>query len=177
MEAEGTVSTVIIVESCFGNTRHVAEALAEGSRDAILYRADEAPDVLPPTTDLVLVGAPTHGMKLPSPGSRSNAARRKTPGARAFREAAGIETECSAEKGTAEWIAGARLPDGVRVVTFDTSIKGAGTLLGCAAKDAAKRLTRAGAKAERGLSFWVTPKDELVDGELRRATEWARTLA
>ncbi len=61
---------LVVVESCFGNTYAVAEAVAAGLTEAgaevALVSAVEAPKK--PTGDLVVVAAPTHNLGLPSPG-------------------------------------------------------------------------------------------------------------
>ncbi len=170
------MSPVIIVESCFGNTRRVAEAIADGLPGASLLPVGTAPTTLPEGTDLVLLGAPTHSGKLPSAHSRELATKRSTPGAREAREATGRPIEGAADRGLAEWIQTASIPAGTRVVTFDTTLKSAGWM-GRASKDAVRRLKRTGVRAEQGESFWVTPTDELVEGEIARASTWAGGLA
>lgn len=171
------MDVLVVVESCFGNTARVAEAVAEGLGGAPVQAAATAPTVLPAGLDLLLVGAPTHGGKLPTAGSRANAARRGTAGAKAYRAATGRTLEGEVERGLAEWLAQVQLPEGLRVLTFDTSLKGAAALLGTAAKSTARSLAKAGVAAERGPSFWVTPQDALLDGELTRARAWGAELA
>jgi len=54
---------VVVYESMFGNTRTVAEAIAEELRDAMdveVLRADQATDLRMHSVDLFVVGAPTH---------------------------------------------------------------------------------------------------------------------
>ncbi|MBO0808864.1 MAG: flavodoxin-like domain-containing protein, partial [Actinobacteria bacterium] len=65
----------IVYESLFGNTREIAEAIAEGSAEAdpratVACRpaAEAGPEL--PRADLLIVGAPTHFLGLPSERSR-----------------------------------------------------------------------------------------------------------
>ena len=55
---------LIIVESYFGNTRAIAEAvstgLIEGGVDAQIIDVSQAPSALPADLDLLVLGAPTH---------------------------------------------------------------------------------------------------------------------
>lgn len=168
------MTILVVVESRFGNTRRVAEAIA-GALDATLVWADEATATLPPDVDLVIAGAPTHAMGLPSPRTRAMTRDRDTSGARAQREEGGSPHSDPEVDGLAEWIDRVSLTPPIRVVTFDTSVRG-GTLFGRAARSAAKRLSSAGVSVQRGESFLVTSQDELTDGELERAAVWARGL-
>lgn len=164
------MSILVVTESCFGNTRTVAQALADalaerpGAGPVTLVSADDTPLRLPAGVDLVLVGSPTHNLGMPTPASRRQA---ETTGAPA------------AAVGVREWVEGVTAdpaaPD-VRVVTFDTAVKGA--FSGSAAKAAAKVLRRRGfTGAERGPSFLVAgTAGPLVDGEVARARAWAAGL-
>lgn len=153
---------IVIVESCFGNTHEVARALADrfAGDGAQTELVDAASAPSSPSADLVLVGAPTHNLGLPSPTSRTKAAGRGATGA--------------PQAGVAEWIERAE-PTGARVLTFSTRLSGAWS--GSAAKAAAKRLKRRGVAATRGEDFVVTgAQGPLADGELARAGEWAAAL-
>ena len=57
------MKALVVYESMFGNTRHIAEAIAEGLRPSItteLVRARDAGDIDLDDVRLVVVGAPTH---------------------------------------------------------------------------------------------------------------------
>ena len=66
----------VVYESLFGDTREIAEAIAAGIRDAdpevdlVCSPAAEADPHLA-QADLLVVGAPTHFLRLPSPRSRT----------------------------------------------------------------------------------------------------------
>ncbi|WP_425387393.1 flavodoxin family protein [Embleya scabrispora] len=76
--SEEKMRVLVVTESCFGNTSQVAEAIIEGLRSdgaaVEAVSADSVPSSL--SADLVLVGAPTHNMGLPSSASRGQAAQK-----------------------------------------------------------------------------------------------------
>lgn len=152
---------VVVVESCFGNTSKVADAIVEGLRstgaEVETFAASAAPRQL--SADLVLVGAPTHNMGLPTSATRSQAAQK---GGTAL------------ATGVREWIDHVETLDG-RVVAFSTTT--GGMLAGSASKAIVKALKRRKIRAERGTDFTVngTP-GPVADGELERAREWGATL-
>jgi hypothetical protein len=153
---------LLVVESCFGCTLAVARAVADGLRDAgttvEIVTAAEAPSTAP--AELVLIGAPTHNMGLPSSTSRASAAQKGAP---------------TPGTGVREWLE-RWTPGGARVVSFDTGT--GGFLSGSAAKAVAKALRRRGTPCERGESFTVAgTAGPLTDGELERARAWGRSLA
>ncbi len=162
------MTALIVTESLFGNTLSIAEAVASGiaevrGRDRVrVVHASEAPVVLPPEVDLLVVGAPTHTLSLPNVDTRADALGAGAP---------------TAPVGVREWIENVALPDGLAVATFDTSIHHQ-IQLGTAARAAAAALGDRGATATAGPSFWVTGMEgPLADGELGRATRWGRQLA
>ena len=155
------MKAVIVVETCFGNTSSVAGAIVDGLRsagaDVETMSADAAPRRL--SADLVLIGAPTHNLGLPSPDTRRQAVEK------------GAAT--TPTSGVREWIAVVETLDG-RVVTFSTTT--GGMFAGSAGKAIVKAAKRR-VPAERGVDFRVmgTP-GPLASGELDRAREWGRTL-
>lgn len=162
------MSTLIIVESHFGNTWRVGEAIAAARPDSTLVRVDEAPERINDSVELLVLGAPTHAFSLPSAESRKAAGQRDTVGAKAAADG-GFRPSA---RGLREWIEASSIPAGTRVLTFDTCVKGVGPLLGRAAKRAVKRLAGRGAEAHYGETFWVTGADELLPGETERAARW-----
>ena len=69
---------MVIFESMFGNTREIADAVAEGlssSLSTVILEVGAAPAVLPDDVDLIVVGGPTHAFGLSRPGTRENAIR------------------------------------------------------------------------------------------------------
>jgi len=76
----------VVYESMFGNTRRVAEAVAEElslHMETDLMEVGEAPGRLEAAVDLVVVGAPTHAFSLSRPADellgdgRARPARRR----------------------------------------------------------------------------------------------------
>jgi flavorubredoxin len=156
------MKAVIVLESCFGNTSSVADAITAGLRstgvEVETVPAADAPPRL--SADLVLVGAPTHNLGLPTPNSRRQAVQKGA----AITSATGVR----------EWIGGVQTVQG-RVVTFSTTTGGA--FAGSAGKAIVKALKQRKVRAERGVDFLVTgTPGPLAGGELDRAREWGRTL-
>ncbi|WP_353808396.1 flavodoxin family protein [Agromyces sp. SYSU T00194] len=158
---------LVIVESAWGNTAAVAEAIADGLRPAdIEVRSTDAADAtLPADLDLLVVGGPTHAFGMSTPATRRSA-----------RERGATQVP---ERGIREWIDAVDAPPHrIRVATFDTRTV-APRLPGSAAKKALKQLVGLGfepaAKAETfGVHGYEGP---LADGELGRATDWGARLA
>ncbi|WP_421735862.1 flavodoxin family protein [Cellulomonas sp.] len=154
---------LVVVESLFGNThaiaRAVADQLREDGADVELVDAASAGPRLD-GADLVLAGAPTHNLGLPTDRSRASAVDR------------GAQPVSS---GLREWI-GALEASSTPVVTFATKVEG--RFSGSASKAAAKLLRRRGLSAARqGTDFVVAgTAGPLTEGETDRAREWAGTL-
>lgn len=158
----------VVYESMFGNTREVAEAVAQEVREwahVELHEVSAAPP-LPPGLDLLVVGGPTHAFGLSRPATRVDAARK-----------ADRPVE-SADLGLREWLDGLNLTSTPTFATFDTRVDHP-RLPGSAAKKAAKKLRKQGGIQTTGPeSFWVHGTEgPLLDGERDRARGWGRTLA
>jgi flavodoxin len=142
---------VILCDSKFGNTKHLAEAMQTAlSREhdvELRAPADGLPDAS--AIDVLLVGGPTHAHGTSQP----------------------LKTALAAlPKGS---LAGAQ------TATFDTRIDMPKILTGSAAVSATKFLKRAGAKCvAEPQSFFVSRDDPpiLAAGELERAASWARDV-
>jgi len=167
-EKEAAMSTLIVYESMYGNTRAIAEAVAAGIGSVVKAEAVEvssAPRELPAEVDLIVLGAPTHAHGLSRPQSRESAAK--------------SSPVVSHGIGVREWIGGLTLPAGVRVAAFDTRFAKARWLTGSAAIMMRKLLRRSGYSGDMPTeSFFVDHSlGPLHDGELRRAREWGASLA
>jgi flavodoxin len=151
-----SMNSVVIYASRYGNTKKIAEAIAEGLRSfgtTQLFAAHEAPTRLPEGTDLVVIGGPTeaHGM-----------------------------TEALTE------VFNRMAPEalkGVVAATFDTRLRWPRWLAGSAGVGASNKLQQAGARIiAPAESFFVKNAEKgaapnLEPGELERATQWAAALA
>jgi len=160
---------LVIVESTFGNTRAVAQAIAEGlatGADVRVEGVDRCPAELSADVDLLVVGGPTHAFGLSRVGTRANAL-------------AGDDALPPAGSGLREWLD--RLHParaGVAAVAFDTRINSP-KVPGSAARAARRRLARLGFDVGRPPeSFFVSGREgPLAPGELDRARSWGRALA
>jgi hypothetical protein len=159
----------VVYESMFGNTREVAQAVADGLRgpaDVELHEVGHAPPV-PDDLGLLVVGGPTHAFGLSRPSTREDAARKS-----------GHPTESRAV-GLREWLDALPQPLGLPwFAAFDTKVNHP-HLPGSAAHKAAKRLVRLGLRrAADPETFWVLGTEgPLAAGELDRARVWGRQLA
>lgn len=175
------MDVAVVYESLFGNTRLVAEAIADGIR-----AADPAAHVRVTRTDatklgevddacLLVVGGPTHMMRMTSPRSRQQGLQ----AARKARDQQNCEPEPGAAgPGLREWLRAlppARL--GARAVAFDTRLDS--RLAGSAARSASRQLRRRGfGLAGKPEGFIVTGSEgPLREGELDRARAWGAALA
>ncbi len=155
---------LIVVESYWGNTatlaRAVADALSAGGNEVDAVSAADAPLAVGAEVGLVLVGAPTHNMSLPSPSSRQIAAGRGVP---------------AAGPGVREWIDRVELEGTPRILAFDTHVS---PFSGSAARTIVKLLRKRRIRSEVGQAFIVAGETPtLRDGELDRASAWGRQLA
>jgi flavodoxin len=162
------MTALVLVESSFGNTRAIAEAIRDGLAEHTqteLLDITRAPSELRETVDLLVLGGPTHAFGMSRPQTREDAARQ---GAHPSDTRVGIR----------EWIAGLA-PDGHRppVVTFDTRTKHR-WIPGSAASQAAAALAQHGfPSAGARQSFRVDDvAGPLMPGEIERAKTWGDQL-
>ena len=168
--------TLIVYESMYGNTRRVAEAIADGLRqrtEVEIAPIGQATAQLVAQADLLIVGAPTHIHGMSSATSRRGAV------ADAAKPGSNLHLEPDAEaKGVREWLAGLPKSQGKAAIAFDTRIKGPSIITGRASSGIGKALRGHGfTLATEPESFLVTSQNELVEGELMRARGWAESLA
>lgn len=144
------MNALVVYGSRYGNTQHIAEAIADGLKDActVDVRAlDKATPALVRAADLVVVGGPTE-------------AHGTTPPVKV-------------------WIDGmAMVLEGKPAAAFDTRLDYARILSGSAAKGIEAHLRRAGAHMViDGESFLVKGKQPILEpGELARAVAWGREI-
>lgn len=145
------MKSVVIYASRSGNTRVIAEAIANelGKHGTVeLHPVDRAPRVFPAGIDLVVVGGPTEGHGMTEP---------------VIAYLDGITVTAL---------------DGIAVAAFDTRLWWPRALSGSAASGIAKRLQEVGGwLAVREESFIVSMKPALEPGEVERAGVWAAALA
>jgi hypothetical protein len=163
---------IVVFESMFGNTEQVAVAVADGLKTegvpTAVFEVSTAPADLPPSVDLVVVGAPTHAFSLSRPKTRSEAVRQGAD-------------ETKAAIGLREWLETVRPPADhpVHVADYDTRATQVRRLPAAAGPSAARLARRRRfARVDRPVAFLVADmQGPLVDGEIDRATSWGRSLA
>lgn len=165
---------VIVYESVFGNTHHVAEAVASGLGDRYevdLVPVDEADADRVAGADLLVVGGPTHAHGMAWASSKQQGARdeqAKGPDGHEVDEQAFGES-------LRDWFHHQRGHG--RAAAFDTRFDGPPPLTGSAAKGIGRRLRHHGWElAADPESFLVDKENELVPGELDRARAWGAGL-
>ena len=162
---------VVVYESMYGNTRVVAEAIAEGLARTcdvdVRPVADTEADVVR-DVDLLVVGGPTHVHAMSRPSTRHSAAHdieRKGRG--------DLVLEPGAEgTGLREWFDG--LGQGSALAAaFDTRIDVSAVVSGRASRGIARLLRRHGmALVVPPESFMVSKTSHLLPGERKRAVDW-----
>jgi hypothetical protein len=169
------MKAVIVYESMFGNTRAVADAIAEGFRpgnEAVVVPVAKArPEVLD-GADLVVVGGPTHMHGMSRAGSRKGAAQM------AGKPGSGLTLEPGAAgSGLRDWFAGLG-HIGIAAAAFDTRIDGLAMFTGQASKGIARLLRHHGFHLVAGPeSFLIAKGNRLRSGEENHAKAWGRLLS
>jgi hypothetical protein len=167
---------LVVYESMFGNTRLIAEAVADGLGDDAEMRVRRAADCLGyPLTglELLVVGAPTHAHSLPRASTRRGAPGYSDKPGSALTPEPGAATEV----GVREWLATFQGLHGM-AAAFDTRFKGPAWLTGRASRAIARSLARHGLQmAMPAESFLVDRRNRLLPGELERARVWGTRLA
>jgi Flavodoxin len=161
---------VVVYESMYGNTHHVADAIGDGLRtsaDVTVVPVDQALADLIASADLLVVGGPTHvhGMSRASTRTAAVEATQK-PGNE-------LELDPDAEgPGLRDWFDTFDRVD-MPAAAFDTRVSGPPAFTGRASKGIARRLQRHGASlVVPPMSFLVTKETHLEPDEAERAREW-----
>lgn len=162
---------VVVYESMYGNTRHVAEAIAaELGAPAIPVRFASSHQVA--DADLVVIGGPTHAWNMSRPSTRKAAADGATKPNSDLRlepGATGI--------GLREWLAD-HAGEVAAAAAFDTRVALPAALTGRASRKIARRLRAGNVKlVAPPESFLVTKANRLLPDQLEHARAWATTLA
>jgi hypothetical protein len=175
------MKTVIIYESSFGNTRRVAEELARvavGHGPVDVHPAEAVGAGVLDDADLVLVGGPTHAHGMSWKSTREEAAKQAAASGDADAppdvRAPGID---AAGTGLREWFHRVDHVDGTAAAAFDTRVDGPEFLTGRASLGISRRLRHHGFhEVAAPRSFLVDRENDLLDGELTRAGEWAASV-
>jgi flavodoxin-like protein len=160
------MNALVVFESMWGNTRAVAEAVAQGlGTDTAVVHVDEAPATLPDDVDLLVVGGPTHAFSMSRASTRHDAVEKGA-------------TEGDETRGIREWLDDLPASDRIEVATFDTRVTKVKHLPGSAAKSAGKEVRRHHlGRLVATESFYVDDMEgPLHEGELSRAETWGAQL-
>jgi flavodoxin len=166
---------VIVYESMYGNTRLVAEAIAEGMRPvhdvAVVPVRDAGPEVVA-GAQIVVVGGPTHAHGMSRPRTRQAAAEM----AEKSKPPVALE-EGATGSGVRDWLDSLAFPN-VFAASFDTRVHMPAALTGRASKGIDRELSRRGVhRIAEPESFFVTKEGTLEAGEAARARHWGEQLA
>lgn len=162
---------LVVYESMFDNTAHLAEAVVRGLR-SVGFEAHCVPVCSlaatgPSPVDLVVLGAPTHAFSLSRPATRADAVRQ---GASAER----------ARVGAREWITavGPKSFGTRQVAVFDTRASKVRRLPVAAGVTAARLLRRRGFHLLRKPAAFLVEdgRGPLLDGEVQRAEAWGASI-
>lgn len=157
------MKALVVYESAWGNTKAVAEAVAEGLSTQLeteVRAVQDAPPAAELQVDLLVVGGPTHAFGLSREGTREDAHRR------------GGEL---IPTGLREWLETG--PVDLPAAAFDTHVRHP-DLPGRASRSAAKKLRKLGCRLVADPeSFYVDGYEgPLLPGELDRARAWGAEL-
>jgi hypothetical protein len=171
------MKAVVIFESMYGNTRAIAEAVAEGigaegDVQVAVLPVGAASTELTRDADLLVVGGPTHAHGMSRPPTRLAAHEA------AAKPDSGLLLDPAADgPGVRDWLARLERRGGLGAA-FDTRLDAPPIFTGSAATGIARKLRRSGVTAIcRPESFLVTKKTELCAGETGRAREWGTQLS
>lgn len=166
------MDAVVVYESMFGNTKTVAEAIAEGLGEVGQVRVGTV-DELPPEevvdATLVVAGGPTQNRGMAKPGAHQSLGKK-----RALEKYGAI---LPGHESLGGWLE--RMPVGsATAAAFDTRFDKPTWLTGSAAGEIARRLAGRGYEVLDAQSFFVrTTGGPLAEGERERAVAWGRALA
>lgn len=170
--------TVIVYESLFGNTRKIAEAIAEGIRtqqpdaEVACVPVAEGTAALTRGADLLIVGGPTHMRGMSSGMTRKKGVEGEQKKASDLHVESGFDGP-----GLRDWFHGLDKPAGsASGAAFDT--RADFRMAGGAAPGIARRLRRHGYRilATEGYIIDDT-QGPLRAGELDRARDWGASLS
>ena len=165
------MTAVVIYESLFGNTRRVAEAIADGLSEFTDAWVEPASLGTHPHVDVVVIGAPTHAHSLPREASRADAAKWAADPAQHLTLEPG-----AIQPGVREWLDGVRDAPAAWAA-FGTRVDIPRIFAGDASAGIERRMRRFHTHPiVPSECFLVTTKNVLVNGELERAREWGRSL-
>jgi hypothetical protein len=165
------MDAIVVYESMYGNTRAIAEAIADGLNATAILPVHEAVGHQG-MADLLVVGGPTHAHGLATAHSRRLAAEAAREDGRR------IEPGATEEPGLRVWLRDLSPAAAHHAAAFDTRLDRSPWITGIAARGIARRLRRHGIDVVTTESFLVEDTEgPLAPGELERARAWGAELA
>lgn len=169
------MKALVVYESMYGNTRHIAEAIADGLRSSIptnVWLARDAAVADLDQVELVVVGGPTHAWGISTKRTRDAAA------VDAAKHPDHLLENASDVTGVREWLHGNRRQGCCRAVAFDTRLARPKLFTGSAARAIQRKLHAAGFTTfDTSHSFTVTGSaGPLSSGEIERAQQWGESM-
>lgn len=166
------MDALVVYESIYGNTRVIAEAVAEGLGGVAVLPVHEVARH-DGTLDLLVVGGPTHAHGLASIRSRRVAVDTAPADGPSH-----IDPDATAEPGLRSWLADLSPAFTHHAAVFDTRADKPRVLTGAASRGIARRLRRHAIDVLSVESFVVDGSEgPLVAGEIDRARAWGAKLA
>ena len=166
------MDALVVYESVYGNTRAVAEAVADGV-GAFAVLPVHAAQRSQGTPDLLIIGGPTHVHGLATRRSRHVAAATAQEDGRTH-----LEAGATTDPGLRTWLHGLSPGAARHAAAFDTRLDRSPWLSGAAARGITRRLRHLGIDVIATESFLVEDTEgPLQAGELERARAWGAELA
>lgn len=167
---------VVAYESMYGNTRRVAEAIADGLRatyPVVVVPVNQLDGEQLNTAELIVIGGPTHVRGM------SRASTRKAAEEAASKPGSTLSIEPDAQApGVRDWLSALGRLNLQAAAVFDTRVKMPAVLSGRASRGIARELRRHGVTMlTKPESFLVTKDNQLLPGEEDRARAWGQQLA
>jgi hypothetical protein len=163
------MSALVVVETYFGNTRHIADVIADRLKadgiDTAVVAVEDAPTQLDDGLELLVVGAPTHDLGLSTVHSRHTASAQVG--------------QAEPRIGVREWAGGVALPSVPPLVALFDTRTGHPWMAGSAAAQASVLFARRGFPVLGAReTFWVHGiTGPLIAGEDERARQWTNAVA
>ena len=170
------MKALVVYESMYGNTRMIAEAVADGLRpdyDVEVLDVAKATAATAADVDLLVVGGPTHVHGMSRPATRRSAVEA------ASKPDSGLTVEPDADgRGVREWLGFLAQGEGTPAAAFDTRLSAPAIMTGRASAGIAKRLRRLGfSRACEPAGFLVDKQSHLLPDQLDKARQWGRQIA
>jgi hypothetical protein len=165
---------LVVYESMYGNTHHVAINVAAGLRathEVTLVPMAQVTRELVTAADLLVAGGPTHMHRM------STAASRRMAAETARKQGSGLTMDPDADGPGIRCLLDGITAAGALAAAFDTRLSGVPAFTGRASRGICRLLKRQGFRlVAPPESFLVSKQNTLLDGEAERARSWGALL-